>query len=158
MTQVDAAPTMVLLIDDQLGDLAWLADRIEQAGLRFRFATNEEDARERLYAVASGDERYLFAVVDVMMAVTDILRVHSLDDDFFEESRDSGIRLCRYAREELKITPENLPIAVYTARPDNEVRKQIAAIEGVQFFPRDGSEGEGSLSEFVERQLARIGK
>lgn len=145
----------VLLIDDEVGDLVWLVDRIEWAGYKFVCATNEQDARRRLRAVADGEERYVLAVIDVMMATHDILQVQLVDEKFFKSSKDSGIRLCRYAREELGIRASELPIAVFTARTDDEVKRKVGAIADVELFFRDGAEGDGSLDQYVSDMLRR---
>lgn len=90
-----------------------------------------------------------------MMATHDIFSVQEVDQRFFDSSKDSGIRLCRYAREELRISPESLPIAVFTARTDEKVKEAIGALDGVQLFVRDWAEGEGSLDHYITGLLER---
>ena len=145
----------VLLIDDQIGDLMWLVDRIEDMGFHFACATNEREARTRLEAIARGEEVYVLAVVDVAMATHDFFSVQEVDQRFIESSKDSGIRLCRYAREELRISPEMLPIAVFTARTDQKVKEAIGALDGVQLFVRHWAEGEGSLDHYITGLLEK---
>lgn len=130
----------VLVVDDEVGDLTWLLDLVESRGYGVKIATNEEAARERLSAVREGHESYVLAVVDVMMAVKDITALveAELDDAFFEDSRDSGIRICRHARLELGISADELPIVCLTVRDDDEVKAAMAELE-IPLFERTPS-------------------
>ncbi|MEZ4302779.1 MAG: hypothetical protein R3B70_48095 [Polyangiaceae bacterium] len=145
----------VLLIDDDIDDLMWLVERIEAMGFGFVCATNEAEARDRILAISEGRERYCLAVIDVMMATHSIEHVGMVDEKFFKSSKESGVRLCHYARVELGISAAELPIAVYTARVDEQARQQIGAIPDVRHFFRDGAEGEGSLDHHVAEVLQR---
>lgn len=144
--------TKVLLLDDQIGDLAWLLDLLEDRGYEVFYATNEKDARSSLEAIARGEMAYALAVVDVMMAVDDISRVVELDDAFFQSSKDTGVRLCRYARRELGISAEELPMIAFSQRDDEEVKRALAEA-GVEYRYRAAADAAASLRHWIERHL-----
>lgn len=114
----------VLIVEDQVTDLSWLLDLIRIRSHEVVFANNEQAARERFEAVKRGVESYFLAIVDVMIAVKDLRALDTLDDRFFEESRDTGIRLCYYARRELRLSAHELPIACMTVREDERSRRR----------------------------------
>lgn len=142
----------VLIVDDQVGDLLWLLDLIQNRGYDAVIATNEETAEERFRAVKAGTESYALAVVDVMVAVKDLTRIAALDDQFFEDSRNTGIRLCQLARRELGISAEQLPIACLTAREDDEVRNAMQEL-AIPLFHRAAYSSSESIRGFVEENL-----
>ena len=142
----------VLIVDDQVGDLAWLIDLIRNRGYNIVVATNEEAANERLQAVKSRAESYVLAIVDVMIAVKDLFSLISLDNQFFEDSRDTGIRLCRFARHELGITRNQLPIVCLTVRDDDEVRNSMRDLE-IPLFNRAPGSAADSIRGYIERNL-----
>jgi CheY-like chemotaxis protein len=142
----------VLIVDDQMGDLLWLLDLIQNRGYDAVIATNEEAAQERFRAIKAGTETYAFAVVDVMVAVKDLARIAALDDRFFEDSRSTGIRLCQLARRELGIPAKQLPIACLTAREDDEVRNAMHELK-IPLFHRAEYSSSGGIRKFVEKNL-----
>ena len=144
----------VLVVDDEVGDLGWLLDIVENRDYKIRLATNEEEARTRLLAVSQGHEAYVLAVVDVMMAIKDItaLAETDLDESFFDESRDSGIRVCRYARRELGISASTLPIVCLTVRDDDQVKTAMAELE-IPLFDRSPSTSSDEFRRVVESHL-----
>jgi CheY-like chemotaxis protein len=145
----------VLIVDDQVGDLLWLLDLIKSRGYRVRLATNEAEASERLLAVKEQSEAYVAAVIDVMVAVKDLMELMALDEQFFEDSRNTGIRLCRYARKELGISPEQLPIACLTVRDDNEVKEAMREL-AIPLYNRAPQSPSESIRGFVEQYLPLI--
>lgn len=145
----------VLIVDDQVGDLLWLLDLIQNRGYDVVIATNEEAARERFQAVKAGTESYALAVVDVMVAIKDLTRLATLDDQFFEDSRSTGIRLCQLARRELGIPAEQLPIACLTAREDDEVRNAMRDLSITLYHRAEYSSSE-SIRGFVEENLRTV--
>ena len=142
---------LVLIVDDQVGDLAWLIDLIQNRGHRVVFATNEEAARERFRAIKDRTESYVLAIVDVMIAVKDLSKLVSLDNEFFENSRNTGIRLCRFARHELGISRNQLPIVCLTVRDDDEVRDAMKEL-GIPLFNRVPG-GAASIRAYIEQNL-----
>ena len=142
----------VLIVDDQIGDLLWLIDLIQNRGHDVVVATNEEAARERLRAVKAGKESYTLAVVDVMVAVKDLTRIAALDEQFFEDSRNSGIRLCQLAREGLGISSGQLPIACLTAREDEEVKNAMESLS-IPLYHRAEYSSADSIRGFIEQYL-----
>jgi CheY-like chemotaxis protein len=144
----------VLVVDDEVGDLGWLLDIVESRGYGVRLATNEEEARARLLAVSQGLEAYVLAVVDVMMAIKDItsLAETELDESFFDESRDTGIRVCRYARRDLGITTSTLPMVCLTVRDDDQVKAAMAELE-IPLFDRSPSTSSDEFRRVVESHL-----
>lgn len=145
----------VLIVDDQVGDLLWLLDLIQNRGYDAVIATNEEAAEERLRAVKASTETYALAIIDVMVAVKDLTRIAALDDEFFEDSRNTGIRLCTLARGKLGITAEQLPIACLTAREDDEVHNAMRELE-IPLFHRAEYSAADSIRKFVEKNLPPI--
>jgi CheY-like chemotaxis protein len=145
----------VFIVDDQMGDLLWLLDLIQNRGYDAVIATNEEAAQERFRAIKAGTEAYALAVVDVMVAVKDLARIATLDKEFFEDSRNTGIRLCQLARNGLGITAEQLPIACLTAREDDEVRNVMRELD-IPLFHRTDYSSSGSIRGFVEEKLRPV--
>ncbi len=145
----------VLIVDDQMGDLLWLLDLIQNRGYDAVIATNEEAAQERFRAIKAGTETYALAVVDVMVAVKDLTRIVALNDQFFENSRNTGIRLCQLARNGLGITAEQLPIACLTAREDDEVRNVMRELD-IPLFHRAEYSSSRSIRGFVEVTLQAV--
>jgi CheY-like chemotaxis protein len=143
----------VLIVDDQMGDLLWLLDLIQNRGYDAVVATNEEAAQERFRAVKAGTEDYALAIVDVMVAIKNLTRIAALDDQFFEDSRNTGIRLCAFARRDLGIPAEKLPIACLTAREDDEVRNAMHELN-IPLFHRAEYSSSDSIRGFVEETLA----
>jgi CheY-like chemotaxis protein len=142
----------VLIVDDQVGDLVWLIDLIQNRGYEIVFATNEEAARERLGAIKIRDESYVLAIVDVMIAIKDLSKLTSLNKEFFESSRDTGIRLCRFARRELAISRGQLPIVCLTVRDDEDVRNAMKELD-IPLFNRAPGGADGSIRGYIERHL-----
>jgi CheY-like chemotaxis protein len=145
-------PRRVLIIEDQIGDLLWLLDLIRSRGYETVLVTNEDAARRRLEAVSRGEESYALAIVDVAVAIKDLADLIALDDQFFEDSQDTGIRLCRYARHELGLTPERFTLACLTVRDDLDVRREMKALQ-VPLFNKAAQSPAESIRGFIEQQL-----
>jgi len=145
----------VLVVDDQIGDLRWLLDLIRNRGYGVVLATNEKTARERFEAVKGGVENYTLAIVDVMVAVKDLMDLIKIDEKFFEDSKDTGIRLCRYAREELGISADRLPIACLTVRDDDAVKSEMARL-GIPLFNRAPYSPSESIRNLLDEKLRPI--
>lgn len=145
-------PSPVLIVDDKVGDLIWLLDLINNRGYNIVIATNEQAAQERFKAVKAGIESYSLAVVDVMVAVKDLTDLATLDGQFFEDSRNTGIRLCQFARRDLAIPGVELPIACLTAREDDEVRKAMRELD-IPLFHRAEYSSTGSIRAFIGAML-----
>lgn len=156
---IGADRQQVLIVDDQLGEILWLLDRIRHRGYEVVVATNEASARERLDAVKKGNEVYAAAIIDVMVALQDSEDLQgqdlNLDEVFFEESEDTGIRLCRYARETLGITNRDLPIACLTVRDDAGVQEAMEQL-GIPLYNRSPQDASESIMRFVECYLAAL--
>ncbi len=142
----------VLIVDDQPGDIGWLVDRIADRGYEIVIATNERSARERLQAVKDGRETYVAAIFDVMVAAMDLEDLVELDEQFFVDSQDTGIRLAQLAREELKLSPKQLPIASLTIRDDDRVKAAMKKLRIPLFDRTPPNEGE-NINRFVDRYL-----
>ena len=124
----------VLLVDDRIGDIAWLVDYLQARGYSVDHVTNEQAARCRLERVRVGEARYALAIIDIMVAIKDIMDMVELDDEldeaFFADSRTTGIRLCRWIREDLEISSKELPIVCISARPDiADLQRQLKEID-----------------------------
>jgi len=149
----------VLIIDDQPGEILWLIDRIRHRRATAVVATNEGSGRAELSAVRGGERKYVLAIIDVMVAIKGLSELiahdEDLDEEFFEKSTETGIRLCRYAREELGLTESELPIAVLTVRSeDSEVREAIGKRLGIPIYPRiPTSDPSPSIVDFLDQHL-----
>lgn len=145
----------VLIIDDQVGDIGWLIDLIQNRGYVVVLATNEEAAHKQLDRVKRGHTSYALVIIDIMVAVKDLMDLMTLDERFFDNSRDTGIRLCKYARHELGLSPEDLPIICISVRDDNNVKEEMNVL-GIRLFNRVPYGPEESIREFVEAHLPAI--
>lgn len=144
----------VLIVEDQVGDLYWLLDLIRSRGYEVVVATNEYAAKERLQAVKEGTDSFRLAIVDVMVAVKDLKDLTNLDNRFFEDSKRTGIRLCHLARDKdkLGISAEELPIVCLTVRDDEEVRKEMKALD-IPLYNKAPHTPSESIREFIENCL-----
>ncbi|HSS48567.1 MAG TPA: response regulator [Thermoanaerobaculia bacterium] len=151
------APARVLIVEDQVGDLYWLLDLIRSRGYEVVVATNEAAARERLRAVKEGTDSFRLAIVDVMVAIKDLKDLSNLDEQFFEDSRQTGIRLCHLARDkdQLGLTFEQLPIVCLTVRDDEEVREAMKTL-GIPLYNKAPHTPSESIREFIEVQLPNL--
>lgn len=151
------APTRVLIVEDQVGDLYWLLDLIQSRGYEVVVATNEAAAQERLRAVKDGTESFRLAIVDVMVAIKDIKDLANLDERFFEDSKRTGIRLCHLARDKdkLGLSAEQLPIVCLTVRDDEEVREAMKAL-GVPLYNKAPHTPSESIRQFIEDRLPNL--
>ncbi|HEV2856184.1 MAG TPA: hypothetical protein VHC97_25570 [Thermoanaerobaculia bacterium] len=142
----------VLIIEDQIGDVLWLVDLIRSRGYEVVLATNEEAARKLLEAVSRGQESYALAIMDVAVAIKDLQDLIALDEQFFEDSVNTGIRLCRYARQKLGLSPERLPIVCLTVRDDEEVKAAMEDLQIPLFNKAPQSQSE-SIRGFIEDRV-----
>jgi CheY-like chemotaxis protein len=142
----------VLIVDDQIIDIGWLIDLIQRRGYVIVLATNEEAARQQLESVQQGQASFALAIIDVMVAVKDLMHWDSLDDKIFVDSRSTGIRLCHYARRQLGLSEKKLPIISITGRDDQEVRREMKKIN-IRLFNRGP---ERDIRSFVEKHLPMI--
>jgi len=160
MSSTPAGPevaTAVLIVEDQIGDLHWLTDLIEDRGYTYVVASSEKQAMARLDAVAEGREHYALAIIDVMVSTLDIdelLDLPDLDEKYFRDSRETGIRLCKYARMDRKITAEQLPIFCCTVRDDAEVADALQSLD-IPHFLKDYEEDERSIRAEIQQRLPR---
>lgn len=154
-TTATGAPK-VLVVDDQVGEVLWLLDDIRHRGCEAVVVSTEAAARAQLEAVRDGREAYRAAIIDVMVAVKDLWDLIALgenvDEKFFADSRDTGLRLCRYAREDLGLTAAILPIACLTVRDDPEVRKATTALT-IPLYQRMSDDSAESLRSFLDEHL-----
>lgn len=142
----------VLIVDDNIGAISWLIEFLEWRGYNVDVVSNEEAARTKLEAVQEGKQAYELAIVDIMVSIKDIMDVPDFDDEFYEASMDTGLRLCRYAREGLGILEEQLPIVCISARYDDEdLRKNLEHI-GISIYSRSG----GEIREFLKKSLPKL--
>ncbi len=151
----------VLLVDDHIGDISWLVDLLEARGYVIDQVTNEEAARSVLEGAKErldegGATDYELAVIDIMVSIKDIMDLVDLDDNFYEQSKDTGVRLCRYARDELGISQEDLPIVCISARADQDEFKPQLDQLGIPLFSRTPQSPEESIRNYVEGNLPRI--
>ena len=142
----------VFIVDDRVGDLDWLLVLIRRRGYTVVLATNEQAARQRLEAVQRGEESYVLAIMDIMVATHDLLDLVALDEQFFENSRNTASGCANYARRSLGIPPEVLPIVCLTAREDEEVEAAMRE-RGIRLFHRAPNSPKESIRGFIEEHL-----
>jgi CheY-like chemotaxis protein len=147
----------ILIVDDQPGDLLWLLDILRGRGYGYTLATNEKDARAHLKSVKDGSDSYALAIIDVGVATLPIedLFLQDLDEQFFEDARDTGIRLCRYTRKDLGLSAKDLPIACLTVRDDDAVKEAMKELD-IPLFNRAPNTADESIRLFLEKKLAPV--
>jgi CheY-like chemotaxis protein len=143
----------VLIVDDQPGEILWLLELLDERGYRTHIVTNEQAANKQLNDIADGKCSYVAAIFDVMVSthsIEDLLEQNlELDDHYFQSSKDTGLRLCRKAREELGL---ELPIACLTIRQDAEV-EAIETELGIPVYHRIPLDDSQSIDSFLDRHL-----
>jgi len=150
-------PPTVLVVDDQIGEVLWLIRDLQGRGYHVVHATNERTARQRLLAVSLGQESYRLAIVDIAVAIMDIEdmvreRVN-FDARFLEDSAVAGLRLCEYARNELKLSKRELPIVCLSIRArDKDVETRLTPL-GIEVFERDSQGPEQSIRRYLDQHL-----
>ena len=145
----------VLVVDDEPDNLMWLFDLIHNRGHEVEIAANEQAARERLQAVKAGAEHYVLAIIDVMVATHDLSALKTLDGEFFKISRDTGIRLCQYARLELGLSDVELPIVCLTIRHDDDVKTAMSEL-GIQLYVRHDDDSGESIQSLIDQKLGPL--
>lgn len=151
-------PERVLIVEDQVGDIAWLIESIQNLGYGVDLSTSESAARERLQAVKKGEVSYVMAIFDIMVATVNIWELEDLDEDFFARSEETGIRLCKLVREEMKISEEQLPIVCFTVREDEEEVRSIMRDLNIPLFNKMAPTRADSIWAFLEKRLPRVGE
>ncbi len=148
---------IVFVVDDQAGEIRSLIRRIKSRGYEIELATNELDARAGIEGIAEAPERYAGAIVDIMVATISLEKLLEQDDDVdliedvVKPSTDTGIRLCRYVREDLGL--RELPLAALSVRDDDELVRALDQV-GVTLYARGVEDSsEGSIMRFVEHYL-----
>lgn len=146
----------VLIVDDQPADITWLLDILESKGYAYEIASHEEKARELLQEVKRGEVHYALAIFDVMVAIRDMRSLVRLDPTLLKESTDTGVRLCYFARKELKISPKTLPIVCISARPDRDQFLSRLKKLKVPLFSRIPEGGERSIRDYIDEKLSSL--
>lgn len=152
-----ASVSKVLVVEDQIGAMRPTLDFIESKGYSVILATNEEAAKRRLDEISEKKASYALAIFDVMVSVKDFMDVVDLDDNFYEASRDTGIRLCQYARRQLRIPADELPIVCLSGRDDQELKDAMKSLD-IPLFNRTPSTPEESLRNYIKEHLPKVEK
>ena len=147
-------PEKIVIVDDRIHEIDWLTEFLEdELGRDFVLKTNEKDTREHfeLLLEANPDRSalYALAIVDIMIPVAGMEDLVVLDEEYLMSSRDTGIRLCKFLRNELLITAEDMPIIVISARGDEELIREMRAL-GVPLFSRDDLEIRQYIKNILE--------
>ncbi len=141
----------VLIVDDIPGDITWLLDFVEQRGYEVDQVGNEEAARGKLEAVQEQGAAYALAILDVMVSVKDIMDIVDFDDSFYELSMDTGVRLCRYARQDLGISAEQLPMICISGRDDEGLKEALVELD-IRLFGR----ADRAIRDFLREKLPKL--
>lgn len=125
----------MLVVDDNEFGIRWLLDLLRFHGYEADLATDEESAKHQLDLVQEKKVRYDLAVFDVMVATRRIEDLENLDQEFFDDSMNTGVRLCDYARLELGLSPSGLDIVCISGRDDSDLGDELKR-RGVMLFNR----------------------
>lgn len=149
----------VFIVDDQAGEIRSEIRRIKRRGYEIELATNERDARFGLEQVAADPSQYAAGIFDIMVATVDLETLLEMGEgvdlakEVFEPSIDTGIRLCRYVREELGLGADVFPIAALSVRDDDELKQALEKLR-VPLYERGVDDtSERSIMRFIERYL-----
>ncbi|HTG33802.1 MAG TPA: hypothetical protein VLB76_12810 [Thermoanaerobaculia bacterium] len=142
----------VLIVDDQVEEILWLLELLQHRGYDVTVCTNERDANLRLEAIHDGKEEYAAAIFDVMvstLSIEDILSSQlALNAEFFESSKNTGLRLCRRAKQ----LGLQLPIACLTVRNDVEM-EALREETGIPVYHRIPLDQTESIMIFIDNYL-----
>lgn len=144
---------MVLVVDDRAIEMSWLTASLMSNGFEVKVVTTEEAAKVALMQMAEGKVSYAFAIFDIMIPVKDMMELVSLETSFYEDSRDTGLRLCWFARKVLRLSEGSLPIACISARNDPMLLESLAELN-IPLFPRTPSGPGASIEDFVAARIA----
>ena len=128
----------VLIVDDRKREIDWLIRFLQdELGCKLVYRNNEMETRAHLQELADRKSMpYSLAIVDIMIPVAKLEDLVVLDEKYLKDSRDTGVRICRFIRRELGITEERLPLMAISARADNELTRQLDGLR-VPLFSRD---------------------
>jgi hypothetical protein len=143
----------VLLVDDEITDLEFLLSTIRNQGKEYDIARNEAEAFYFLNRMIDNDDLYLLAVINsvVVKDLSELISMPELPRSFFSNAKGTGIRLCRFVRDELRVPAERMPIALTLKKRADEV-EGIDRL-GVYQFKRKASKYDDPLSRFVVNTL-----
>lgn len=148
---------LVLLIDDLPDSVRWIRAIALKRGYEVQNVTDRKAAYEALNRVRDGSLGARLAVVDIMMSVASIWdllgdETQRLDEEYFDDSRKSGLKICRYARETLHLSQSDLPMACYSVRDDDEVLRELLAL-GVPHHKKDTRGSNETLRQWLDELL-----
>ena len=132
------AEKKVFIVDDRSREIEWLTQFLKmELGCKLIHRDNEMDARAHFQELAdSRSMPYSLAIVDIMIPVAKLEDLVVLDEKYLKDSRDTGIRICKYIRHKLRISEKELPLMAISARADNELSRQLDELR-VPLFSRD---------------------
>lgn len=142
----------VLIIDDDITCVDDLRDAVRASGGEPVIAINAAEGRRRLAAVASGEESYALAIIDVMMALDSFEEILKLEHAVNEDAKRVGVKLCREARESIR-PPQTLDIVCYSIRDDTDIRDELKTL-GVRYIRKAGQRGLDDVRDHVKKALA----
>ena len=143
----------VLIIDDDDKDVHDVRGTVRSCGGEPVVAINAAEARRHLTAVASGEESYALAIVDVMMAIDSLEEVLKLEQVVNENAKRIGVTLCREARERHRISPQTLDIVCYSIREDDDIVHELKAL-GIRHISKVSAHGLADLRDYVKKALS----
>ncbi len=152
--------SQVLLVEDQAEDISWLMDLLNGRGYEVTKAANGQEAFEHLdqihEALQNGASTFQLAIFDVMVATHDLRDLSMLTEDFVEKSKRIGLELCHYAREELEILEQDLPIVCLSALSDQpQVVEELDRL-GIPRFNKASQDDTDSIRSYIETNLPMI--
>lgn len=128
----------VLIVDDRKREIEWLIRFLkDELDCKLKYRDNEMDTRAHLRDLTDRKSMpYSLVIVDIMIPVAKLEDLVVLDEKYLKDSRDTGVRICKYIRHQLRINEEELPLMAISARADNELSRQLGELR-VPLFSRD---------------------
>ncbi len=128
----------VLIVDDRKREIEWLIRFLkDELDCKLTYRNNEMDTRSHFQELADrGSVPYSLAIIDIMIPVAKLEDLVVLDEKYLKDSRDTGVRICKFIRRKLRISEEQLPLMAISARADNELTRQLDGLN-VPLFSRD---------------------
>lgn len=147
--------TEVFIVDDRVHEISWLTQFLkDDLNCEVTLKTNEKHTKEHFesFRVDSSVKSvpYSLAIVDIMIPVAPMAELVVLDKELLNNSRDTGIRLCKFFRHELGISEQEMPIVAISARGDEDLIREMRELK-VPLFGRDELE----IRDFIKDVLAR---
>ncbi len=146
----------VLLFHDQPDLIERLIKWLTKRGHEVHAARSLPEGRDYIAQIVERKLRYAGAVLDVMVPSLTEEQLNATPNPTplqVQQSLDAGLILAREIRGKYGLSPQMLPLLFTTVRPDNEVRRQIAALSGVHQVDWSQGYGYDDMINIIERHF-----